>query len=1579
MNAPRAPGTQEEYDYIIVGSGAGGAPLAARLARARKRVLVIEAGSNQGALPASDPDHEVTRVPGFHGLSTEHEAVSWRFFVDHYERCNGALPEEINEDPKWHVHSEAKGEDVTHDGIFYPRATGVGGCTIHNAMITIAGADADWDDLADLLGDESWRGERMRAYFQDLEDNSYTQSPRPGPAKKLAHLGLYAWNSLRWLFGFPPDSTSGQHGFGGWLGTSVADVELGLADKQLVRMLKAALRQSRRVGLERAWTLVRRFVKGQITQSLDPNHRWTQLNSPEGVVLIPLSVYGPNTTIHQDASAPYTMRGRRSSPRELLLGTLATHSEFLTIKTNCLVTKVLLDQQRAVGVEYLEGERLYRAHVNPSEATPEKQEVRVKPGGEVILCGGAFNTPQLLMLSGIGAKAELEDPTIGIACVVDLPGVGRNLQDRYEVSVVSQMANPFSLLRGATFRLPTQQQKADSHLAEWRKWGTGIYATNGAVMGIFKRSRPDLAQPDLFIFGLPADFRGYKVGYSELDPQSGLFSWVILKSNTTNRDGRVRLRDKDPRSTPLINFHYFNQQSRPNQSASDPDLLALVEGVKFVREIGRLAKVREEHPGESLVPIGSSERMKTWIRSQAWGHHACGTCRMGPPGDANAVLDSRFRVRGVEGLRVVDASIFPKIPGYFIVTNIYMASEKAAQVILEDAACKQSDSTTYPEELRDREAQAIMQRRGALPDDAEARLGDRIGSLTGGPGGGWHDSVTGLALSGGGIRSATLSLGILQNLARNKLIRKVDFLSTVSGGGYLGACLGRAYDRLRTPPPGPAGALGMPVASRVEQEFADSDSWTIDWLRRHGNYIAPQGQGDGQTNAAVFVRNLLSIHVVVGLAIFSLFGVSLAVRFGVLEKIYALWGLTISTNDLPIGHLVESWLGAFFSPWFALVELLILFLVVPRIVAYWIVSEDQHETYKGISVVIMFFVVAVLLWLTVCDGLAVEPLFLALALLSSFVHVELAWHRGHNREEALGTGGVETQRLRTRNYLTYDLGLSLALVVAATVFAAIDTLAFGLQEWKVRGNRSYAEVFAGLGAAILAVTPAVRYVAGLLASTEAGPSSTVRRLLLRGMSLGLLGVVLFTLPLLLYAFSAHAVYQGGTTLAIGLWVTLFAVALTLALALPKAISFVNRSSLSQVYAARLARAYLGASNPLRHRPEGISVTEVIPGDDVASIRDYRPFETSGPLHLINVIVNQTVDFGSLLRKRDRQGENLAVSCLAMSIGTEWHSAWEDSITAAPSPARKVPTRLVPLGHPRGIPHPLVDQLDEPADQAEMLSLRQWISISGGAIDPGRGSVTNLSTALLMGLVNLRTGHWWDSGISHADRLGFPDLSFTRRLLYLVPRLFATQSLILFEWLARFPGPWCRYWHLSDGGFFENTGAYELIRRRVPRIIVCDGSADPRYQFESLADLARKVRIDFRAQIKPYSRDELDALSLAGVLTSTERDALGTEEELKPPTAPDGRITGPSPRHAALYHIEYEDKPDDRGALLYLKASLTGDESTDVRQYHHAHPEFPHEATVDQFFDEPQWESYRKLGEHMSAPLFKTDWFWRIPI
>ena len=1584
------PASVEEYDYIIVGSGAGGGPLASRLAMAGKRVLVIEAGSNHTQKGPLDPGNEISRVPLLHGASSEHPDLAWKYFVNHYERRNGRLPDGVKEDPKWHEPDGATGEDESHRGILYPRAAGIGGCTIHNAMITIAGPDSDWDDLASSLGDPSWSGERMRTYFQRMEHCDYLPAPSRSRDQPLRQMWRFIKNSIRFVFGRRPDSTGGKHGFEGWLHTSFTDLKVGLEDKQLVKMIVAALWVSKKAGLENAWSLAGTFFRGRVTQSLDPNHVETQANSPEGVVLIPLAVHGGATTLHQNRAQPYAMLGRRSSPREFLLKVRAELPNNLTIWTDCLVTKVLLESEdgktRAVGVELQRGERLYRAHVSPAAQDGATEVVRVHSKGEVILCGGTFNTPQLLMLSGIGDKEVLKDVDgKSIPCRVDLAGVGKNLQDRYEVSVVSEMKKNFSLLDGATFNVPSDPNQPDRHLRRWREEGTGLYTSNGAILGIFKRSSPELPQPDLFIFGVPSDFRGYKVGYSNVT-QHNLFSWIILKSHTKNNAGCVRLRSTDPRDTPLITFKYFGTGGNQAASLSNhPDVSALLDGVKFVRAIAKSAKAvvdGEVHPGSEYK---SDSAAREWILRDAWGHHACGTCAMGPDHDPNAVLDSRFRVRGVQGLRVVDASIFPKIPGYFIVTNIYMASEKAADVILEDAKkLAGQDLPVYPSELREIEAKAIETRRGGkfyvdVPEVSEVSTASSVAAAPAALGfsaplkedGQWSDDVTGLALSGGGIRSATLSLGVLQTFARRRLLRRIDFLSTVSGGGYIGSFLGRVYDRFRTTNPSEEGLAAIP--DQVEHVLVAPDSPAIQWLRSHGNYIAPSGRGDGRLNFAIFVRNLLSVHLVVGIAIFAVFAIANAIRYGLFDQLLSGTRIVLHMEKFPIGHLLHSALGPWFSPWFILVELLLLFLALPRILGYWIVSQDKHEAFKATPLFLLFFASGTLLLMGVKDGLRFDLVVIGLAMLSSLLQVELAWARGRKREAAVGTGGIESQRLRTRNYLTYDLGLAFALAGVALVFMLIDTLAHGLHEWKLAQNVTYAEAFAGLGAAIIGLIPIARWLAGLLKDQGSG-TSTLARILRRDMLAGGAAVILFTVPLIAYSFAAHAVYQGGNAVGAGVAVTLLACGLTIVLALPDALTFVNRSSLSQTYSARLARAYLGASNPARHRPEGVNVTEVIPGDDVASMKDYRPHEATGPLHFINVTINQTLDSGSRLRKRDRQGVSMAVSSIGLSIGEKWHCTWTDASEAGSNEKRKVPSGLKAVGAHVGCNHPLVDELGRDADRAEMLSLRQWVGISGAAIDPGRGRTTNLGAALLMGMVNLRTGYWWDSGIAESARSGFPDISFSRRILYLVPRFFATQCLLIFEWIARYPGPWQRFWHVSDGGFFENLACYELVRRQVPRIIICDGGADPDYEFSDLAELARKIRIDFNARLEPFTASELSALS--GSVPAEALSQIGTLNDMRPSSDNGGNST----KHASLFWVHYPDQPTRRRSLLmFIKATATGDEPIDVQHYKRSHPEFPHESTSDQFFDEAQWESYRKLGEHYSSKIFVSDWFWRIDL
>jgi len=154
----------------------------------------------------------------------------------------------------------------------------------------------------------------------------------------------------------------------------------------------------------------------------------------------------------------------------------------------------------------------------------------------------------------------------------------------------------------------------------------------------------------------------------------------VLKAHSNNTAGRVTLRSSDPRDVPQIDFHYFDEGTDPSE-----DLDSVVAGVETVRRItGRCQDLIDEEvlPGPT---VKTPEQIRQFVKDNAWGHHASCTCKMGPATDPLAVVDSRFRVHGVKGLRVVDASVFPRIPGFFIVSSVYMLSEKASDVIIEDA------------------------------------------------------------------------------------------------------------------------------------------------------------------------------------------------------------------------------------------------------------------------------------------------------------------------------------------------------------------------------------------------------------------------------------------------------------------------------------------------------------------------------------------------------------------------------------------------------------------------------------------------------------------------------------------------------------------------------------------------------------------------------------------------------------------------------------------------------------------------------------------------------------------------------
>jgi hypothetical protein len=880
--------------------------------------------------------------------------------------------------------------------------------------------------------------------------------------------------------------------------------------------------------------------------------------------------------------------------------------------------------------------------------------------------------------------------------------------------------------------------------------------------------------------------------------------------------------------------------------------------------------------------------------------------------------------------------------------------------------------------LEQREAAAVQERRAVVLKNRSPEPN---------PSTSLPENCVGLALSGGGIRSATYCLGMLQALAMTKMLRRVDFLSTVSGGGYAGGFLGRLYTQIASAlidkVEHKAEAEGKKVAEqkseaelkaeaerkaalelkveaerrievertadRVETILANPRSNEIWWLRQNANYLTAAGRSDLEANIAVIARNFVAIYFCVGTFLLGLLG--------------ALRWFSDAVLPAPNAWKITEHISA--SPWWSVLFFVLLVAVLPLTAAYWLTPAPQSkQPYPPF---------AVLLWMALLAS-AIAALDIAelqgLGLLAIVVLLlGWLWQDGVRWSDRSGDPDMPSATLY-RNRLTRTLGTVLLIAAGLTVFIVIDSLA--------RSASTTRFGFAMVTTALLGtpLLPFIRKMAIAMIPDLVNPTSgrLASKITVNALAFGFAGILFLGVDIVAHgAFTSHA---------IGVWVVLAALATSLALG--SALNFLNLSSLQQHLTQKLTRTFLGASNDARVHPRGIERPVPIQVSDVSDdvvFSDYHPEKGGGPLHLINVCINQTIDHISGRQLRQNKGLPMCLGPKGITVGRQYHALWQPLDPSRGDNVAEV--QALPVAPDPYMFHVLA-RSDGAKATVEQLSLGRWLAISAAAFTTGAGRVSSLPLSLLLGLLNIRLGYWWDSGIGPGDRPGRYPPDIWQRIKAFPARLFTVQVTLLNEWRDHFEGPKARHWYLSDGGHFENSGTYELIRRRLPFIIAVDASTDRSYEFDDLAILMRQVRLDFGADFfwldpggKPQNGGSWDALDAAAMSARNPRAMPDWIKNLiqHPETIGSlSQIKRESRTAAALARISYDDSSEDQNTrvswLLYIRASLPPDIAVDVRNYAVSHPDFPNQSIFDQFFDDAQWESYRSLGEGAGRAIFE---------
>lgn len=750
-----------------------------------------------------------------------------------------------------------------------------------------------------------------------------------------------------------------------------------------------------------------------------------------------------------------------------------------------------------------------------------------------------------------------------------------------------------------------------------------------------------------------------------------------------------------------------------------------------------------------------------------------------------------------------------------------------------------------------------------------------------------------LALSGGGIRSATFCLGLVRGLAKNHLLKEFDYLSTVSGGGYLGASLGRLFG-------------DQASAAQVEQGVKKDDSMWLWWLRNNGRYLIPAGAKDLGYAAASIIRGVISTHLEMAIlilvlaclvllphmlvSVFPPFADGTLWRYGVLSMMPSVW----------------NWL-----------VLLPAFAFVHQLCAYWYTRERQTIASVGLITAATVFS-GVLAWKLLDEAMQSPSPAMAVGkgILSVLALAPITAWLASLADGLRGTGASALRLMRTKRlaYCLWVIGVCLAL-------AALDWGTWQLTRLFWRQDLSGLE-YKITAAAVLLVTVGrllLPEIQRWMAASKRPSHHLEKALNVLGVVLAVLVAVLWTtlLSIAIYPLSerltAWRVSWSGLT---SVWpIAVLGLALlgcaAYLLATRRSFDLLNLASLHNFYRARIERAYVSSGNsttPEARFPSSAlrsvspeltmrvaPLTEAIPGDDV-EMEDYRPHQWGGPIHLINCCINQSVDDRTGLYNADRKGVALAVSALGVETGTRFPDG--DGYAASPG------------------------------------KLSRWVAISGAAASTGMGSRTSPGFAALLFMSGMRLGYWTPSLIRHAARA---TTTLRERLLRWAPKPVA----IVAESIARFPGLFSPIWYASDGGHFDNTGIYALLKRRPRLIVAADCGADPKYLFGDLESLVRKAKIDYGAFIEFVD---------GAVLPDELKDIVGTPETIGPEAGA---------RWLVLGRIAYSDGSE--GVLLVVKPRRLDRMPFDMVAYADRNPDFPQQTTGDQFFDEAQWECYHQLG------------------